>query len=278
MSLVSEALKKAEREAAAREAREKGLPTALETPLQPYRARRSGHGISGRRWTPLFALLGGAAAVAVAMLVARTAAQKKDSAKESVSAPESLRRTTAGGEGPAAAMSAQKVAASAAAPRPEESEKSAESGESAEPAAPPEATLPSPKTAVQKPPPEPSGRELSTAKTPAPFPSRTAVSPARAAAESSAPSPAKAASAGAKPAAPARRGAGDYLRRVDFPDGSKLELGGIVYSETAPFAYLNGRLVGVGELVGDYRIDKIERERVLLSGEAGAITLRLKGP
>ena len=71
---------------------------------------------------------------------------------------------------------------------------------------------------------------------------------------------------------------GDYLRRVDFPDGSKLELGGIVYSETSPFAYLNGRLVGVGEFVEGRRIDRIERDRVHLSGDAGAITLRLKAP
>ena len=39
MSLVSEALKKAEREAAAREAREKGQPAPFEVPLQPYRSR-----------------------------------------------------------------------------------------------------------------------------------------------------------------------------------------------------------------------------------------------
>lgn len=73
-------------------------------------------------------------------------------------------------------------------------------------------------------------------------------------------------------------GPGDYLRRVDFPDGSKLELGGIVYSEASPFAYLNGRLVGVGEFVEGRRIDRIERDKVILSGDAGTITLRLKAP
>ena len=83
----------------------------------------------------------------------------------------------------------------------------------------------------------------------------------------------------ALPAAPAKavsQGSGDYLRSVEFADGSKLELGGIVYSETAPFAYLNGRLVGVGEFVLGRRIDRIERDRVLLSGEGGEIILRLK--
>lgn len=74
------------------------------------------------------------------------------------------------------------------------------------------------------------------------------------------------------------KGSGDYLRSVEFADGTKLELGGIVYSEASPFAYLNGRLVGVGEFVLGRRIDRIERDRVLLSGEAGEITLRLKAP
>ena len=83
------------------------------------------------------------------------------------------------------------------------------------------------------------------------------------------------------PAAPAKarsNGPGDYLRSVEFADGSKLELGGIVYSAAAPFAYLNGRLVGVGEFVLGRRIDRIERDRVILSGEGGEIILRLKAP
>lgn len=71
-------------------------------------------------------------------------------------------------------------------------------------------------------------------------------------------------------------GPGDYLRRADFSDGTSLDLGGIVYSEASPFAYINGRLVGVGEFVLGRRIDRIERDRVILSGDAGTITLRLK--
>ena len=81
------------------------------------------------------------------------------------------------------------------------------------------------------------------------------------------------------PAAPAKKpssGPGDYLRKVEFADGSSLELGGIVYSEAAPFAYLNGRLVGVGEFVLGRRIDRIERDKVVLSGDDGTIVLRLK--
>lgn len=105
------------------------------------------------------------------------------------------------------------------------------------------------------------------------------------------PSPAPSASepraaepAAKRPAEPAKHpagrftGSGDYLRQVELEDGAKLELGGIVYSEAAPFAYLNGRLVGVGEFVEGFRIDRIERERVFLSGDAGSLSLRLKGP
>ena len=41
---------------------------------------------------------------------------------------------------------------------------------------------------------------------------------------------------------------------------------------------MNGRLVGVGEFVLGRRIDRIDRDKVLLSGEGGEITLRLKAP
>jgi hypothetical protein len=68
------------------------------------------------------------------------------------------------------------------------------------------------------------------------------------------------------------------LRGVEFADGTKLELGGIVYSETAPFAFLNGRLVGVGEFVLGRRIDRIDRDKVLLSAKAVRSRLRLKAP
>jgi hypothetical protein len=84
---------------------------------------------------------------------------------------------------------------------------------------------------------------------------------------------------GASPATPASKvskGSGDYLRKAVFADGTSLELGGIVYSEAAPFCYLNGRLVGIGEFVLGRRIDRIERDKVVLTGDDGTIVLRLK--
>jgi hypothetical protein len=66
------------------------------------------------------------------------------------------------------------------------------------------------------------------------------------------------------------------VRSVDLPDGSKLTLGGIAYSDTAPFAYLNGKLLKVGEETGGYTLVAIERDSVRVRGAAGELTLRLK--
>lgn len=250
MSLVSEALKKAERESAARTAREQGLPVPLDTPLQPYRARRSGRG-SARSSGPILALLGGAAAIALAVFFARPALERKAPNKKATPETSASAVAPAPAATPATAPAVQEVPASTSAPSPVAispvSPSSTSAPSASEPSPAPQSTHPLPKTASQPPPSAPSTSEP--------------------------PSP----RASPPPAAASGR-ARDFYRRVDFADGTKLELGGIVYSEAAPFAYLNGRLVGVGELVEGYRIDRIERERVHLSGDAGEITLRLKGP
>ena len=53
-----------------------------------------------------------------------------------------------------------------------------------------------------------------------------------------------------------------------------LELGGIAYSETAPFAYLNGRLLRVGETAAGYTLVAIERDHVIVRGPMGELTIR----
>lgn len=250
MSLVSEALKKAEREAAARDARAKGQPAPFEAPLQPYRSRRSG----GAR-TPIFAALG-AAALLVALALLWWSSQQK--------AP-------ANGDKPAASAPAW-TSATTSAPAPEPLSVQPRAG--AEPPPPSAPATPGLASAATAPAPvapsasEPPATPLAKPPLPKTTP-RTSLQPPSA----------------SEPVAPVRArepvttfGPGDYLRRVDFPDGSKLELGGIVYSESSPFAYLNGRLVGVGEFVEGRRIDRIERDKVILSGDAGTITLRLKAP
>ena len=250
MSLVSEALKKAEREAAAREAREKGQPAPFEVPLQPYRSRLRATRGGARGW--LFVALGGAATIGLLAVLWWSRPQEAPARQERLapSGPVATSHQPRASEGlssptaPAAAGLTAAASAQAAAPP-----------SASEPAATPLPTPPLPKTTLTAPQPQPSASEPALPKAAAAAAARS--SPA---AESTVIAP------------------GDYLRRVDFPDGSKLELGGIVYSETSPFAYLNGRLVGVGEFVEGRRIDRIERDRVHLSGDAGAITLRLKAP
>jgi hypothetical protein len=261
VSLVSEALKKAEREAAARAARGGGPPQPFEAPLQPYRAPRASR-FHASRWT----LVGGLLLIA-GLALGWWSTARKASVKGVVRAtPEALaapapthpattRETTQG------ATAAQQVPAPLAqaisSPGVEPAAVSGPEGTSestlTEPARPP-----LPKTTQQQPPPSPSASAPRALPTPAP------------------PAPAAPAAAAARPAAKPSGGPGEYLRRVDFADGSSLELGGIVYSEAAPFCYLNGRLVGIGEFVLGRRIDRIERDKVVLTGDDGTLVLRLK--
>ena len=61
-----------------------------------------------------------------------------------------------------------------------------------------------------------------------------------------------------------------FRRRTTLADGTAIELGGIAWSEEAPLAYLNGKLYVKGERVAGMRLERIERERVLLVGADGA--------
>lgn len=253
MSLVSEALKKAEREAAARDAREKGQPAPFEAPLQPYRSPRT-----RRALHPFLAALAGGA------LIAALAAVWWSGTRHVVARP-------ALPEAPPPPAPVSLPGASSASP-------------AAEPESRPAQPLPGAAAplAAQTRKAQPATREaLAEPQPPAPLPLPTAPPPGEsspAPARKQTPAKAPGATVATGPTAVRRFGAGDYLLRADLPDGSKLELGGIVYSETSPFAFLNGRLVGVGEFVEGRRIDRIERDRVVLSGESGVLTLRLKGP
>lgn len=259
MSLVSDALKKAEREAAAREAREKGQPVPFEAPLQPYRSTRS-----RRPRALLLAALCGGTLVFVLAGVWWSSARRipvPPAAPDAPPVPEASRPLGATTGGPTT--------------QPERPSATPTPGAGAPAAARPQA--PQPKA-------EPVARDADAE---APPPSRPAHVTTSLAPSPSAPAPPPASARPLPPAAtpaaaaePLTRsfGPGDYLLRAELPDGSKLDLGGIVYSETSPFAFLNGRLVGVGEFVAGRRIDRIERDRVILSGEGGSITLRLKAP
>ncbi|MGH9369620.1 MAG: hypothetical protein ACRD3M_18360, partial [Thermoanaerobaculia bacterium] len=79
--------------------------------------------------------------------------------------------------------------------------------------------------------------------------------------------------AGAPPAPPAR--AKTYARTATLPSG-KLELDGIVYSETNPTALINGRVLSPGGYVAGYTVVKIEHDRVELTDDGTTIVLTLK--
>jgi hypothetical protein len=263
VSLVSEALKKAERDAAARDARAKGAPAPFDAPLQPYRAR--GGGRRSRLLVSALALFGSAAAITIALLLFRPTGEEKAPVKgKTAEAPEALAVPAAP---PGAAPATTAVSNPFANPKPgappSPSAALPDSSVAPGPAAAVSATMPSASESMAPP--------LATLPLP-----KTTLKPSLSPPSVSAPAAANPAALPAAPAKGVSQGSGDYLRSVEFADGSRLELGGIVYSEAAPFAYLNGRLVGVGEFVLGRRIDRIERDRVLLSGEGGEIILRLK--
>ncbi len=248
MSLVSDALKKAQRDAAAREARDKGLPPPLAMPTQPFRARRR------RAAAPW-------AAIASATLLVATAAGLFFWTKsgERVALPQAQRE-----EAPEKGKPA--VAAPAASPRPAVTP--APFGAAAAPATPSmEAFQPVPAPATAP--------RTATAATPAPPSMEAFPTPSPAATVSASP-PAAAARAVAPP--PAARGPepATFVREATLADGTRLRLGGIAYSDAAPLAYLNGKLVGVGERVESCRVERIERGGVALDCPGAPVVLTLK--
>ncbi len=67
-----------------------------------------------------------------------------------------------------------------------------------------------------------------------------------------------------------------YVGEVTAPDGAKIELGGIVYSETNPVALINGKVLGPGATVEEFTIVSIQPDRVELRGRGLTMFLALK--
>ncbi|MEX0880123.1 MAG: hypothetical protein WEB59_06085 [Thermoanaerobaculia bacterium] len=67
-----------------------------------------------------------------------------------------------------------------------------------------------------------------------------------------------------------------YAGAIMLPDGARVELGGIVWSEAEPRALLNDRIAGVGAWVEGFTVAKIEPERVALEKDGLTIYLSLK--
>jgi hypothetical protein len=97
---------------------------------------------------------------------------------------------------------------------------------------------------------------------------RARVAPAREPGSTSAPAESK-----------ASRGLADgktYIGEVNVPDGGKIELGGIVYSESNPVALINGKVLPPGGVVEEFTIVSIKPDRIELNGRGVTIFLTLK--
>jgi hypothetical protein len=67
-----------------------------------------------------------------------------------------------------------------------------------------------------------------------------------------------------------------YAGEVTLPDGPKIELEGIVFSEANPVALINGKVLPPGGVVEEFTIVSIKSDRVELTGHGVTIFLTLK--
>jgi cytoskeletal protein RodZ len=67
-----------------------------------------------------------------------------------------------------------------------------------------------------------------------------------------------------------------YIRYVDLGGNVSIELGGIAWSESGPFALLNGRVVGIGESISGFMVREIDPQQVVLERQNRQLVLRLK--
>jgi len=68
----------------------------------------------------------------------------------------------------------------------------------------------------------------------------------------------------------------NYVSSFTAPNGAKIDLGGIVYSETSPVALVNGRVLPPGGMVEGLMVVSIEENRLELEGEGVHVFLSLK--
>jgi hypothetical protein len=259
VSLVSDALKKAQRDAALRDARAHGLPEPLTASAQPFRGAR-------RRapWLPwTFAAAGLLALSFSGYLYFSNADEPKIAGEVNASAgplPGSEKTPWTGTAASSAAPGVATAAATEADPASVAARREAAGAASAPPPPSPEASVGT-DAAPNPGPPAPAPPSASSRGPAAGV--RDAVGRPTAAGERST-------------RAPAVEAENSFVRVARLGDGGEIRLGGIAWSEVAPLAYLNGQLLGPGESVAGWRVVRIERQRVLLerSGESLRISLR----
>jgi len=67
-----------------------------------------------------------------------------------------------------------------------------------------------------------------------------------------------------------------FVGQARLQDGQILDLEGIAWSESEPYALLNGQVIGVGELIRAYRVTEIQQDQVILEQGDDRIVLHLK--
>jgi hypothetical protein len=214
VSLIDEALKRAQEEAARRDAIRHGVPSPWTTTLPP------------RQSTPrvlVIALIAGGLAVGILVSLSLLNPTRPRAAEAvRVSRPMRTRETAAPPVSVVAAPAPPPASQAKSAPRPETGRARSPGGASVQTAAPP-ASAPASK---EKP------RALEDGRT--------------------------------------------YVREVPLPGGDKIELDGIVFSDVNPVVILNGKVLPVGGVVGEFTVGTIESERVELKGQSVTVWVSLK--
>ncbi len=258
MSLINEALKRARVEAARRDAAEKGVPAAALPLYLPH---------SRRPWlAPIVGFLAGLAAVGLA-------AGAFWLARRPIS-PEGARSAQVAGADGTAEVSAPISDAPAPAPaqvlRPAADPRVDRHPAPGHPApGPPVPSLPRSGAETRH-----SGTsiggadEASDPRSPAADP--PAVDP---------PAPPTAAIE-QPPVAPPPSTGGDATGRTYFreaaPAGTRVKVDFIVWSESRPFAQINGQLLSSGQTIDGYTLLEVERERVELEGDGARFWIRVR--
>ena len=67
-----------------------------------------------------------------------------------------------------------------------------------------------------------------------------------------------------------------HAQQVPLPGGGAIELAGIAWSETGPFALINGRVVSPGATIEGYTLERIRPGHVVLAGDGRRIRLSLR--
>ena len=268
MSLINEALRKARKEAAERDAEERGVT---------YRPPRA-HLPAERSWLPALAGVALGAVLAAAafwlLLPRGTSNEAPEPAHATVVVETAPTEPSAGGD---------------SGPREAEGESSVEPRRLAEEPAP---ESDAPAAVPPAPPSEPAGAQRVEPETPEPAATRSARPIGGAALAETPPTPPSSSPPSTSPSSRSSQSHGDEVRRVDAPervgqvdkaayvleatvDGVALRLDFIVWG-ASPFAQINGRQVAVGQSVEGFLVREISREVVTLEGETGPFTLRIR--